>query len=437
MNNKIKMLSIILAIAVLLTFGAEKLIKMFKDKGQEPPAQQAGQMTQYPHEPFNPADVAPQEDPNNAPAQGQQQRTPAMYDEKLKEVIDTQYRLFLGLRSYKEPPHDPAVKVIPSSIIGKYPPPFYRTLIVDFKNIDKPVIETQDLFLFKNGELWNVGVVRTLFDQKWMEDLVFAAPMSQEPMLQKPEFNRMRISNGTDTTLINYVTKDLMSIAFSTEGTDPGLMNSWAYGKLAVLPVENISNLYEYNILFSDIFGEEGTKIMLEESNKAYLRSRNSDRLLQYADVANWGLVHTQGELILIGRLDYNAEVGRGYFEDFKIPIDISGLFHNTTSYPSWDVIKEKVPDAVDAVSSPDRKVLVVLTNNDAIFYKIVNERTWNEILRYPLKESEAIVMCEWERNTEELQNLLTAFSAAKWHERLIHYYYPVNYDEGGNAANY
>ena len=78
-------------------------------------------MTQYPHEPFNPADVAPQEDPNNAPAQGQQQRTPAMYDEKLKEVIDTQYRLFLGLRSYKEPPHDPAVKVIPSSIIGKYP----------------------------------------------------------------------------------------------------------------------------------------------------------------------------------------------------------------------------------------------------------------------------------------------------------------------------
>ena len=41
MNNKIKMLSIILAIAVLLTFGAEKLIKMFKDKGQEPPAQQA------------------------------------------------------------------------------------------------------------------------------------------------------------------------------------------------------------------------------------------------------------------------------------------------------------------------------------------------------------------------------------------------------------
>lgn len=422
MNGKIKILSIILVIVVLLAIGAGAFLKFFRGNEAKKPAEQPNQQTNQNsnQQPATGNTTLPDYSTKTDDSDEKQQTT---YNEKLKEVIDTEYRLFLGLRSYTEPPHDPAVKVIPSNVIGQYPGPFYRTLIIDFKNIEKPVSEAQDLYFFKNGEFWNAGVIRALYDKKWMEDLIYAAPMSQEPYLQKPDYNRMRISSGTDTTIINYICKDLMSVSFATEGTDPGLVNNWAYGKLAVLPVENMSNLYEYNVLISEIFGEDGKKVMLEESNKAYLRSKNSDRLLQYSDEANWGLTHSQGKLSLIGRLDYNAEVGKGYYEDYKIPLDLSSLFNNTACYPSWDIIKGKVSDARDAVSSPDKKVLLVLTNKELILYKVVDEKTWNEILRFPLKENEQIIMSEWDSNTEEMKKLMDSFTAAQWYERLLHVY--------------
>ena len=345
------------------------------------------------------------------------------YKSSLSETIETDYVLFLGLRDYKEPSYDSNVTVVPSSIIENHPAPFYRTLFINFKEQENPIFETKDLYFLRNGELWNAGVVRCLYEKKWLEDLIYVAPLTQEPLLQKADYNRMRVSNGTDTTIINYLGKNLMSVAFATEGVDPGLMHNWAYGKLAMLPTENMQNLYEYNVLISEVLGEEGKKIMLEESNKAYLRSKNNDRLMEYSDEANWGMIHKNGEVSLIGRLDYNSEVGKGYFEDYTIPIDAEKLLENTKAYPSWETVKQKVSNAVDAVSSPDQKALVVITNTELLIFKIMDETNWKEVFRYPLKAGEQIVMCEWEQENEEIKSLLEQFTAAEWYKRLLHNY--------------
>lgn len=426
MNGKIKILVIFLVIVLLLAVGTGAVLKFFRGDDGKTPSDQPNQQTS---QNTNNAGKNTNSNNNNSQLPGtgtsllpEQQSQQQQSSEELKETVDTEYKLFLGLRSYTEPPHDPAVKVVPYNVVAQYPGPAYRTLIVDFKNAEKPLFETQDLYFFKNGQLWNVGVVRTVYDKKWMEDLIFAAPMNEEPYMQKPDYNRLRIANGTDTTIINYVTKDLMSVSFATDGTDPGVNNNWSYSKLAVLPIANMSNLYEYNLLFSEVFGENGKKVMLEESNKAYARSKNSDRLLQYSDEANWGMLHAYGRLYLVGRLDYNAEVGKGYFEDYIIPLDPSAV-SNYTAYPSWEVILQKVSGAEDAVSSPDKKVLAVKTKTELIFYRIIDEQTWNEILRIPLKENEQIVMSEWNRNTEELQKILDPFTAGTWYERIIHNY--------------
>ncbi len=347
----------------------------------------------------------------------------SVYKKSLSEIIETDYLLFLGLRDYEEPPHDSTVTVIPSSIIEKHPAPFYRTLFINFKEQENPILETKELYFLKDGQIWNAGVVRCLYEKKWLEDLIYVAPMTQEPFLQKADYNRMRVSNGTDTTIINYLSKNLMSVSFATEGVDPGLMHNWAYAKLAVLPTENMQNLYEYNVLISEVLGEEGKKIMLEESNKAYLRSKNNDRLMQYSDEANWGMIHRNGEVSLIGRLDYNSEVGKGYFEDYTIPLEATTLLENTKLAPSWEAVKQKVGNAVDAVSSPDKKALVVITNTELLIFKIVDETTWKEVLRYPLKPGEQIVMCEWEKENEEIKPVLEQFTAAEWYERLLHSY--------------
>ena len=65
--------------------------------------------------------------------------------------------------------------------------------------------------------------------------------------------------------------------------------------------------------------------------------------------------------------------------------------------FPNWNIIKKKIPDALDAYSSPDKNFVVVLTSSKVLIYNIIN----NDLAPSPietlnLRKNEVAVMSQW-----------------------------------------
>ncbi|MHB1406887.1 MAG: hypothetical protein ACYCV0_15035, partial [Desulfitobacteriaceae bacterium] len=111
----------------------------------------------------------------------------------------------------------------------------------------------------------------------------------------------------------------------------------------------------------------------------------------------NWGLVRKNGHWLFQSRIDYQSGGKPGYL-DFNINlVPPSKLVSFDTLSLSWQTIKERVPDAVDAFTSPNRSLAVVATKARLYVYTINEGRLGSEPLtKLDLNEGESVVMSEW-----------------------------------------
>ena len=64
--------------------------------------------------------------------------------------------------------------------------------------------------------------------------------------------------------------------------------------------------------------------------------------------------------------------------------------------YPSFDVVKNKIPDVLDAYTSPNRDFIVILTKNDIKVFSL-NDRGIGKLQTvFKLKNGETSVMAQW-----------------------------------------
>jgi hypothetical protein len=101
---------------------------------------------------------------------------------------------------------------------------------------------------------------------------------------------------------------------------------------------------------------------------------------------------------LLRGRLDYSSPSVKNEYADFNVPIEApENLVNYDSLFPSWEVIKQKVPSALDAYTSPNKDIVVVITNSKLLVYAIKNNILGGEPLReLQLKNSEVSVMAQW-----------------------------------------
>ncbi|WDC83222.1 hypothetical protein PL321_10500 [Caloramator sp. mosi_1] len=62
----------------------------------------------------------------------------------------------------------------------------------------------------------------------------------------------------------------------------------------------------------------------------------------------------------------------------------------------SFKDIKEKIPQAIDAYSSPNRDIVVVVLPKTIEFYKIKNQRLSEKIGEIKTGKNDKIIMLEW-----------------------------------------
>ncbi|HEY8362067.1 MAG TPA: hypothetical protein VIK77_04210 [Tissierellaceae bacterium] len=234
--------------------------------------------------------------------------------------------------------------------------------------------------------------------------------------------NVERSSNGSIIDKINAVEKrkypeeymedvKLFSLNFNSEinfgSVEPSIIKNILYVGNDYISVEeinlnnNIRKLKTYPIDYldngkavkiSDILGNEGIKTF-EDGARSIMKSDPN----MFLDEENFGLFRRNGYWIMKGRINYTSNEDQLY-KDFNIKvIPPKDLVNYDELLISWNKIKSKIPEAIDAFTSPNEDILIVVTRNSLQIYAIENKEILpKELGRIKLNNSDSIIMAEW-----------------------------------------
>ncbi|WP_088187480.1 hypothetical protein [Desulfosporosinus sp. FKA] len=187
--------------------------------------------------------------------------------------------------------------------------------------------------------------------------------------------------------IIDYVGNDYVAIENKVDGVD----------QLQVLPVDKISA--QEGVKISDLLENSGSVVynnaraqaIQSLRNKGISSTDNDDR------EENFGLMRKNGHWYLQGRINYEDGNTPRYLDYNVNLIPPAKMVSYDTLCLSWQNIKDRVPDAMDAFTSPNRDIALIKTKAKLYVYGITNDQLGSEPLtKLNLKEGEAVVMAEW-----------------------------------------
>lgn len=233
----------------------------------------------------------------------------------------------------------------------------YRTLwISKINNNYMNIAETQDILLPRMNGFWKI-----VSDKNHLR----VTPISEK---QKEDMKYIRPVNNAS---ILFAGSDFISIDNNN--------------LLQVLPLDN---LLGNPIQLSKTFGKEEDTPSLDSLNE--FAANNSHKFNQ----TNWGVFRRGGRWILRGRTNFNRN---HRFKDFDIAYAAPrSLTTYDALYPSFNTIKTKIPEALDAFSSPNRDFVVVLTEKELLVLSIEGNSLGSLKQKFPLNEGESPVMAHW-----------------------------------------
>lgn len=262
----------------------------------------------------------------------------------------------------------------------------------------KPVLYAKDIYLPRMDGFWRLQIEK-LLGTEGVEDFLYASMISKrngKPLAMTVE----NISKRVETKLrkaVVYVGNDYVCV----ENTLYNKQNDAAitdYKKtLRTLPVDNLTNID--GIKLSDLAGENGTMAMesaiaelLKESGLNGIRTIDGE-----TQEENFALFRKTGHWFFKGRLNLEAEEQLPYM-DFNLnlipPSDM--VAYDMLQVP-WTEMKDKLPQALDIYTSPNKDLAVVLTRNDILLYAIENKTlSADPLAKIPLVEGSSVIMAEW-----------------------------------------
>lgn len=263
-----------------------------------------------------------------------------------------------------------------------------------------PVLETKDIFFPRKSGFWKLESVRVKEADK-VEDVLIAYNTAKVKSSRDKNIritpSRWSNRKGSIYRKIYYIGNDYVS--FETNGSGKNIDNGqrWQDNRLQLQPIDNIATMRGVKI--SDLFGENGLAAM--ESAKDELIEELNGRNMQEVNISdneeNFGLVRKTGHWYFKGRFNY-IEGGNLSYMDYYINLipPVKLVFYDSL-HIAWRDIKDKVPEAVDAFTSPNKDIAIITTRNKINIYAINNGKLGESPLKsIPLKDGEMVIMAEW-----------------------------------------
>lgn len=268
----------------------------------------------------------------------------------------------------------------------------YRTLWIASQNRDlRPIYEMKQLLVPRKTGFWEIDY----WSQKAADKLkgtLYAHSLTDDTSNSVKNTNNLLEDNGR---------RDIVFVGNDYIGTEYRYIDaatSKETSKYQVLPIDNVKNGVGINI--SDLAGDDGLNALIH-SNQAYaitLVKNKADRLNKEPDGTNFSLVRRNGQWSMVGRVDYQTPTQGKTFEDFDIYLlPPQKLINYDELLVPWSYIKEKLPEALDAYTSPNKDIGIIITRNAVEVYTINNGKLSDKPTQsIALQNGEAVVMAEW-----------------------------------------
>ena len=277
--------------------------------------------------------------------------------------------------------------------------PVYRTLWISYDGSIQEVVELPFLLVPRRTGFWKLEVQREITNNYGV-DFLQAAPINKEIKTESIKFKGNENIYFHDLKSINFVGNNYVCYERDNVSGIKGHTQLNSSHPLEVVPLDTIYTRTEIPIAASKLLGEVGIEV-LNSGAKSYLEtiSEEDKKLLKDTpSPTNFGVFRRNGKWLLRGRLNYLNTSEKNEYEDFNVPIEApEDLVNYDSLFPSWEVIKQKVPSAVDGYTSPNKDIAVILTNSKLLVYAIKDNILGDSPLsEVELKNSEISVMAQW-----------------------------------------
>jgi hypothetical protein len=280
--------------------------------------------------------------------------------------------------------------------IGDYT---YKTYwISGINSFFQPVLSAKDIYLPRMDGFWKLKIEKRM-GTEGTEDILTASMVSKRG--DKAQLVRLEnYSQRLETMLrraVVYVGNDYVCV----ENTmlDPGEnTTSAAFTKtIRTLPVDNLSNIN--GIKISDMAGENGTMAMesavfdlLKGAGKNGTMSLDETELQE-----SFALYRKTGHWFFKGRLNLNSSTQLPYM-DFNLNLipPANMVAYDMLQVP-WTTIKDKIPQALDVYTSPNKDIAIVITRSEILLYPINGkDLSAQPSVKLPLEDGSSVIMAEW-----------------------------------------
>lgn len=273
----------------------------------------------------------------------------------------------------------------------------YRTIYI--RSYNKNVVsvkETDGLLLPRRSGFWKIQVERENKDGK-INDNIVAYQLDKKPTVQTEEEVNSLAYNGKEDKQEQNTIKNVLFVSNDYISIENIHYRNKGQRYLEFYPIDNIGKGTPIKI--SDIMGEAGKEALIRGFNKEMAKDESYKNLtLDISPKENsFGMFRRNGMWIFKGRVNY-MENGNYLYKDFNIDIlPIKELISYDELLIPWKVIKAKVPEALDAFTSPNEDIAVVLTYGNLLIFRINNGSISDKpIERIKLNSGEKVVMAEW-----------------------------------------
>lgn len=259
----------------------------------------------------------------------------------------------------------------------------YKTVwvAVDNKKLH-PVLSRNDIYFPRQSGFWELQV-----KQEDNRAALSAHNMAEKDLAAAEKVSAKTASSGSESIVIDYVGNDYVAIENNTGGIT----------RRQVLPVDKLSS--PIGIKVSDLLGPAGLKAYHGAREQAVQTLHSQGIASINADINedNYGLARKNGHWYLQGRVNYCGHHAPGTMEfDIKFLPPANLVFYDAL-YPGWQSIKDRVPNALDAFTSPNKDIAVVKTKSKLYIFGINGEQLNSIPLgEITLDEGTTIIMAEW-----------------------------------------
>ncbi|MBE9562225.1 MAG: SH3 domain-containing protein [Proteobacteria bacterium] len=337
----------------------------------------------------------------------------------MTSVMAGESGLLIGLRHGSN--YNLAADTIEENTLGGvHEPASYRTFLLQAENGRIELIaERTSILLPRDDGFWRVDVKHSNYNN-FNEDFIWINPAPDSDSLPDPFLAEQEGTKAFDISMLvskrginsevgeycsGYISRDILyvgtnhlSVGYTrNESCDSFDMDGGMESALQILSLKGLESVTIDTLLDAN-------------TNKIFSDTVAENKNDELGDVSS-GIMRNQGKWIIKGHLPVPDEVK---YKNFLIPVATPKSISTETIYPDWKSIKEHVPNAVDALTAPNKEFLIVFTDSGEMlaFNLKGNKISQQPALHILFKKPVSLVMSRWAEGQyvsnwmQEIQNL-------------------------------